>query len=320
MHQAIFLAGFAAFAVASPTPQAIDSAPQVIDFAMVNAAPAPAMTGPPATMPDDTEQTVDGPCATQPDGKAPEVHPDTPKAFSNYPEFAVRALTARHPPSYRSTYKNLNASMVGNSYLGMETFAKYDVKACAKHCDMKDLCTGFNIFVERDPSQNPSSQCTNPHSITNYKCTFWGSEVNRKSATNYGQTRREFQVVIAGSNGYQKSVAPPVLTGWQPAQQCGSGTEAHQQAKTQMGQHFYPGPYNPEICAEFALEKNAQNSDDTQVTFFNSYMLKKNGKPMGTYCSLFDRRHEATEATYTPGMQGDDEWTIANSYTYALAK
>ncbi|KAA8564047.1 hypothetical protein EYC84_012039 [Monilinia fructicola] len=175
----------------------------------------------------------------------------------------------------------------------------YDVAQCGALCDKTDLCTGFNIYVERDPSVNPSDSCSNPASITNYKCTLWGSGVDSSSATNNGQWRDGFQVVITGSNGYEKEVTPPAQPGWQPPQQCGGGTKGHSHPSTCLGQSFFPGPYNPALCAGYAVAQNKKNLSlvsswmqaiykmtnyaPYQCKFFNSYMLEKNGKPMGTY-------------------------------------
>jgi hypothetical protein len=94
----------------------------------------------------------------------------------------------------------------------------------------KTLRTGFNTFVERDPSLNPSTNCTRPASITNYKCTLWGSGVDSASATNFGDYRGEFHVVITGSDGFQKTntTTPLSQTGWQLPTQCGGdGSKAH---------------------------------------------------------------------------------------------
>lgn len=43
------------------------------------------------------------------------------------------------------------------------------------------------------------------------KCVFWGGPVNSGNANNYGQYRNQFQVLIAGSNGYMNNtiVSPP---------------------------------------------------------------------------------------------------------------
>ena len=139
--------------------------------------------------------------------------PDTPAAFEAYPQFTYDALTAPTPASYVEVFQNLNASVNANSYLGLYTLSSYDVEGCSQWCDNTTLCTAFNIYVERDPSLNPTAgECPNPPSITNYKCTLWGSSISAADATNTGQWRADFEVVIAGSNGYDKTnnTTPPV--------------------------------------------------------------------------------------------------------------
>lgn len=273
---------------------------------------------------------------TRPDGYGPHVVPDTVEAFEAYPEFKTQALAAT-APGYVSTFTNYNASVSANTYLGLTTLQTYDAPGCAKLCDNKDLCTGFNIFVERDPALNPSENCTQPASITNYKCTLWGSGVNLESATNYGQYRGQFQVVIAGSDGFEKTntTTPPTQPGWQPPKQCGSnGSKAHNHPSTCIGQGFFPGPYDPTICAAYANAQNAINKNSPfwvkwfqlftgtynpyKCNFFNSYMLKKNGHHMGTYCSLFAQQYDGGYATYQPGYQGADYWSIESSFSFSI--
>ena len=58
------------------------------------------------------------------------------------------------------------------------------------------------MYIERDPSVDPNKDnCPNPPSTTNFKCTLWGVPVTVEEATNKGQYRDDFQVVITGSNG-----------------------------------------------------------------------------------------------------------------------
>lgn len=57
--------------------------------------------------------------------------------------------------------------------------------------------------MERDPKWDPTDACPNPASITNYKCTLWGSAVTEQTATNVGQWRNQFHVGVTGSNGTQ---------------------------------------------------------------------------------------------------------------------
>lgn len=67
---------------------------------------------------------------------------------------------------------------------------------------------------ERDPSVNPDSpNCSNPNSTINIKCVYWGGAVTAGNANNFGQWRDEFQVLIAGSNGYVNTTYAAQLAG-----------------------------------------------------------------------------------------------------------
>jgi hypothetical protein len=105
-------------------------------------------------------------------------------------------------------------------YPGLQKLRTYDVEACSQYCNNTTLCTGFNIFVERNLLLNSSDNCTQPALITNYKCTLWRSGVDTASATNYGDYRGQFQVVIVGSDGFEKTNITAVAQnpGWQPPQ------------------------------------------------------------------------------------------------------
>ncbi|KAL2064319.1 hypothetical protein VTL71DRAFT_4813 [Oculimacula yallundae] len=275
-------------------------------------------------------------CAPQFDGYGPKITPDTVDAFWAYPEFQQQALAAQ-APGYVATFRNLNATVNANTYLGLTTFKSYDAPLCAEYCNNKTLCTAFNLYVERDPSLNPSDNCTNPPSITNYKCTLWGSGVNTESAVNFGQYRSAFQVVVAGSDGFEKTniTTPATQPGWQPPKEAGGdGSKGHNHPSTSIGNHFFPGPYNPALCAAYANSQNAINAKSPfwykwimfwmgqynpyKCNFFNSYMLKKNGRPLGTYCGLYSQSYDASYATYLPGWQGSDFWSIESSWSYDI--
>jgi len=79
-----------------------------------------------------------------------------------------------------------------NTYQGYYTLETYDVQGCSAWCNNTTLRTGFNIFVERDPSIELGG-C--------YQCSLWGSGVDATAATNAGPWRDSFQMVIAESNG-----------------------------------------------------------------------------------------------------------------------
>lgn len=51
---------------------------------------------------------------------------------------------------------------------------------------------------------NPAPGCTNPPATTTIGCTLYGAPPTSGNLTNAGQFRQQFQVVIAGSNGYAK--------------------------------------------------------------------------------------------------------------------
>ncbi|KAJ0158321.1 hypothetical protein CTA2_11853 [Colletotrichum tanaceti] len=274
------------------------------------------------------------PCAVQPDGNGPHVQPDTVEAFEAYPEFHLDAQTAATPAGYAATFKDLNASVNANSYLGLYTLTSYDVAKCASLCDGTKLCTGINVYVERDPSINPAGcSCSNPPSISNYKCTLWGSGVDKAAATNTGEGRNGFQVVIAGSNGYEKTNAttPATPSGWTNPQSCGGAVHSH--PATCMGQSFFPGPFDAGVCASYAASQNALNSKSLGIwswaswfgysplrcSFFNAFMVKENGVAKGTYCSLFTQQYAPSAASYKPDVSGGISWGIESSWSFCSA-
>lgn len=166
-----------------------------------------------------------------------------------------------------------------------------------------------NIFAERDPSLNPTNNdstydpgyptvwgqnCPNPPSMTSFKCTLWGSNIDSSMATNTGQTDSQFQIVITASNGYDKtnkvtpprcsnppsspsstqaptSIAKPPTYPWKQPQNCGGkGIYA---PKYQMGGKFFPGPFNPQVCSNYALLQNQVNAakrSKSQCNMFNA--------------------------------------------------
>ena len=270
-------------------------------------------------------------CAPQPSGNGPHVEPDNVATFLAYPAFSTAANGASTPKGYVNTFKNLQASSSANSYLGLYTLSSYDVAGCSQWCDNTTLCTAFNIYVERDPSLNPSaSQCSNPASITNYKCTLWGSSLDSTTATNAGGWRGSFQVVIAGSNGYDKSnnTSPTTCPGWKAPQNCGN--KVHNHPSTCLGSKFYPGPFNPQVCATLAAAQNKANTASSQwakllsylynplkCNFFNAYELKQDQKPLGTYCMLYSSQYSTSQASYVPGWLSGHYYGVGPSWSYS---
>jgi hypothetical protein len=113
------------------------------------------------------------------------------------------ARAAATPQGYTQEFSDQQGSTQQIGYLTYKNIedGSYNVQECADFCDGEQFCLGFNIFYERDPKNNPASSCTNPDPITNVKCSIYGYPVANASATNQGQWREQFQVVIVGSNG-----------------------------------------------------------------------------------------------------------------------
>lgn len=276
-------------------------------------------------------------CIQQPDGYGPKVEPDTPEAFLAYKPFSDTAQNAATPAGYDVVFKDLDGAVSANSYLGLHTLKSYDTQACAARCDESELCTAFNVYIERNPSLNvnfnetdPDFDCPNPPSITNYKCTLWGSEITPESATNKGGWRLDFEVVITGSNGYDKTekVTPPELPNWSKPENC------HQRAITSggsyhLGSKFFPGPFDTKVCKFYAEAQHQKNKAEalskgrktfTPCNMFNAYSVRKNGKGQGTYCSLYNTKLSVSWANWGGSWAGNDRFDCGASWNYALTK
>ncbi|THY02608.1 hypothetical protein D6D01_10277 [Aureobasidium pullulans] len=301
-------------------------------------------------------------CAPQPGGYGPQVQPDTVDAFYSYAPFHAMASAAptvvpsSDKTQYTQVFKDLDAAVSANSYIGLYTLTSYSAQECAAKCDDTDLCTSFNLYIERDPSLAPANNdnttytpwetyCPNPSSITNYKCTLWGSSLSVDVATNKGDYREEFQTVITGSNAYDKTnvttptcevptapattsivaptksaVAPPPCKQptLKPAKNC--GPKAISAPKHHMGSTFIPGPYNANHCSSYAASQNVINKNAaikagqrsfTPCKMFNAYFLHKDNKPYGTYCSLYGAALDSSWATFggSGHYQTHQSWT-----------
>lgn len=272
------------------------------------------------------------PCSLQPDGYGAKTSPDTADAFEANQVYHKLAQSAATPSGYALTFKDLNASVNANSYMGLYTLESYDVAGCAAKCDAQDLCTAFNLYIERDPMWNPDQcSCTGEDvsSITNYKCTLWGSGVQPAAAVNFGETRSGFEVVIAGSNGYEKSntTTPATPSGWTKPQKC-SGVHSH--PRTCIAEKMFKGVFDVNVCATYAAAQNAVNVkagiissilsyfgyNSGKCNFFNAFMLTEDGVAQGTYCKLFAQQYESSVATAIPGWSGSHFYGVETSWSF----
>ncbi|KAF4549404.1 Hypothetical protein D9617_21g096250 [Elsinoe fawcettii] len=360
-------------------------------------------------------------CAPQAGGKGPKVTPDTASDFLKYAPFhsmasaAPTSIGSTEGATYLQVFRDLDASVSAASYLGLHTLDSYDATVCGKYCDNNKLCTSFNIFVERSPVHGIADSCPNADSQTEIKCTLWGSKITNAQATNKGQKRHEFEVVITASNGYDKTgsytphVDPPVYnapvgyaaatpsavistsalapyatsstattlsTRVSPTTSSTSSSyptldsdsdydsdsdsddeddsysshrstrnrgtpqskkghwsapiDAHTSAasspSTFLGTHFIPGPFNAQLCADYAVAQtkvnaatalgSAKTSAYDEAKYVNAYYLHKNGQPFGTVCALYTQKVGEEKMTYHGGVQGGVKYEVVQSWGF----
>ncbi|KAL9136180.1 MAG: hypothetical protein Q9175_002613 [Cornicularia normoerica] len=316
MHTALCIAALAGIAYSAPQlinldEIALDFAPPDLVKAPVNvvsnipasstaAAIIPLQSAPAKKRALEVEKR-DGDCSPYPAGSGPVPTPDTPAAFQSDPDFASMAKNAPTPDGYVLVFNKLGASLQASNYMGLYTLTSYDTLTCASKCDQASGCSAFNVYLERDPTVNANAvSCPNPPSTTNYKCTLWGAPVSSAEATNSGQYQDSFQVVIAGSNGYNKDAPPPAVSRYVGPQELGGAINAPTDSGSYMGYQYFPFSqsqgYDPQTCADAC---DAQTTYDTQhpaadgsfksCVFFNAYVLSENSIPQGLYCSMYNQ-------------------------------
>ncbi|KAF2165781.1 hypothetical protein M409DRAFT_55649 [Zasmidium cellare ATCC 36951] len=251
---------------------------------------------------------------------------DTPDAFLQIGTFAQTALKASAPAGYSQVYVNKNGSSEFiYPYMGFTTLSSYDTAECSKRCDAISGCQSINIYFERDPSIEPTAGCTNPASSTVIKCVYWGSPVTPDSTTNTGQWRKNFKVLVAGSNGYVNTthshpkgyddliylnnsaiIAPPNCRGYE----------------TYMGVKIFQNkPFSIDLCASAcsaSSEYNRAHPDKTgyfqTCQFFNTYILYNETRSVGQYCALYNETWGKEFATNFGQWRNGRRFTLGSSW------
>lgn len=184
------------------------------------------------------------------------------------------------------------------------------------------------VVFERDPVVEPGAGCTNPNATANIKCAYWGGPVTTDTATYNGTLRSSFQVAIAGSNGYT-TTAYQTCAGYTGPTYL--GTSAMNAPLDCNGKDTYMGyklfidtPFDPRLCSAACDAQTAYNfayppSDGTKpkaCTFFNTYLLSKNGINQGQYCSMYTQAWSTKYATNDGQWRGTDHYTISYSFSF----
>lgn len=209
--------------------------------------------------------------------------------------------------------------------------SSYDPSICRKFCDSTTGCQGFNIYAERDPTMIPDSKkCPNPPSSTTFKCTLWSSAFKSADAKFPGTMKGAFEIAVAASNGYLKGTAPTMIEGY-AAPKSLDGAIVEPTAGTSLGSKYVPftkefnGKSTPQVCADTCRAITSQNykqADDgaavKKCSFFNAYVLSKNGVPEGLYCSFYSQQIADQYATNTGFTRGSDKYSVGQSYAYTV--
>jgi hypothetical protein len=137
--------------------------------------------------------------------------------------------------------------------------------------------------------------------------TLWMSSsahYTNVTATNNGQWRGSFHVLVTGSNGYNKAAAPVAPTGYS-LQSLPAAVNApifDSQGQGRFIQPVYLSSYSPSLCAA-ACDKQTQYDKSTasdncnykSCVYANLYYLIKDGVPQTVVCALYT---EATDPSY----------------------
>nr|POF15324.1 hypothetical protein CFP56_42213 [Quercus suber] len=265
-----------------------------------------------------------------------KVNVDSYSSFKADATIASVALAAPTPSGYFANFKNAAGANSAYSYLGYAIVNSgktgYDTAWCAAKCNAISGCLSFNIYFERDPTLEPGTGCTDPAAFANIKCSFWGSALDKSTATNYGQYRSKFQVGVAGSNAYTSFKLGGPIDGWSaplslntsamnaPLRDCAD-------TWTYMGYKlFQSGPFNPLLCSAACDSQTAYNLANPPSTgkapkcaAFGTYILTMTNKTgsyqQGQMCTLYtsawDKQYAVNNVAY------DD--SIGAKYTYSYS-
>lgn len=219
------------------------------------------------------------------------------------------------PSGYTPAFINLQGSTQANGYLTYKTLSKYDPQQCTAACDKISSCQFANIYYEKDPDSN-----NNPVDVI--KCSLYSMPQTNCTATNKGQWRGSFHVLVTGSNGYNKAAAPKTPAGYSLSSLPAAVNAPVYDSVGQWRfiQPVYLNSYDPALCAA-ACDKQttwdkSQATDDCNYktcVYANMYILSQDGIPKTVVCALYT---EATDSSYADnyGYSTDtDTYQVSNS-------
>ncbi|KAJ4373280.1 hypothetical protein N0V83_003574 [Neocucurbitaria cava] len=130
------------------------------------------------------------------------VFPDDARHFRNSADLRNISLQAPTPTNWDRTFAAKTGSSQGTTFLGWTELERYEPSNCAAQCSRIGGCQAINIYFERTPKFFLGQECQHAPSMSVIKCVFWGEKLYAENVTNYGHTEWEFDIAMAGSNGY----------------------------------------------------------------------------------------------------------------------
>ncbi|GAB7344076.1 hypothetical protein MBLNU457_1987t1 [Dothideomycetes sp. NU457] len=258
--------------------------------------------------------------------------PNTPQQFLVDSTLGGIANLALAPAGYTKQFSGLFGSMqnVQGQYLGFQQLESYNVSECVSACTSVQGCQAVNLYFERDPVVDPGLSCTNPTAATMVKCALWGGPIGPNQASDHGEYRNDFMVVIQGSNGYTKNTPPPALAGFNGPQALAGAVNIN----TINGQNvflnssFTAGVYDPSICTAQCVATTTKNkaaavlSGSTSYApcnYVDAFVVSYNGSALGTYCNLYTTSAVSNYATQYSQAYNGVQYDVSYSYGYTLS-
>lgn len=146
-----------------------------------------------------------------------------------------------------------------------------------------------------------------------------------RSLTQSRQYRNQFQVLIAGSNGYTNNTIAAVA-GYSDAIYYGThAIDAPLDAQgynTFITSKIFSGPFDARLCGaacdaqtQYAIDNpSADGTPAKKCVFFNTYILNLNDNkhPQGQYCALYTEAWSSKYATSSGSSTSRYVWSIVN--------
>ncbi|THV69105.1 hypothetical protein D6D28_06141 [Aureobasidium pullulans] len=252
-------------------------------------------------------------------------NPNTPTQFLVDSTLAALSAAQWYPPAgYSTSFTGQFGGLFAPNYLGYQQLSSYNTSACAAYCNARSDCNAFNIYFERTPVFIPDDSCPSPNAAATITCALYGSSVDASTATNIGQYRKDFMVVIQGSNGYNLNPAPASVSSFQ-------GPNALDAVAYSSGIYLaqqYFSTYDVTQCSAACTAHTAKSKSTAQsnkastysaCNYFNVFSLTLNGQSQMMGCYLFSTSDAQNYDNYRVAKGSDGTvYNLTNSYGYAL--